>query len=307
MFPILKINDQLLESYLMNLSRVLLIILLCIFTLPSLAQTNNTSNYVIEVIVFEHLETIGNENLEPQLLRLNDLKTIALLKKPEIVIKKEKISQSFEYVDSSIFLDELNTTEMVESSDVISINSTKSKNKINTSKWYEKQDNLTKLDNIYRRLDRRKDYRILHKSSWLQPALNEINSPFIHEVFGKNGFLIKFYQSRYLHLDVIAYLDGNLTTETNKQIIKDIKLDALQESIPETFKNQEIELSSELLKSDEIFIPNHESNQEEVESLIKNDEVKYLIWEKRRIFKNESHYFDHPKIGLIISVYDSSL
>lgn len=307
MFPILKINDQLLESYLMNLSKMLLIFLLCVFTLPSLTQTNSVSNYVIEVIVFEHLETIGNENLEPQLLRLNNLKTIALLNKPEIIIEREKISQSFEYVDSSILLDELNIKEMIESNDVISINSTKSTKKINTSKWYEKKDSLTKLDNIYRRLDRRKDYRILHKSSWLQPALNKINSPFIHEVFGKNGFLIKLYQSRYLHLDVIAYLDGNLTIESNKEIIKDIKLNALQESIPETFINQEIKLSSELLKSDEIFLPNHELNQVEVESLVKNDEVKYLLWEKRRIFKNESHYFDHPKIGLIISVYDSSL
>jgi hypothetical protein len=35
--------------------------------------------------------------------------------------------------------------------------------------------------------------------------------------------------------------------------------------------------------------------------------VKYLLDEERRIFKNESHYFDHPKIGVIISVYDSSL
>ena len=35
--------------------------------------------------------------------------------------------------------------------------------------------------------------------------------------------------------------------------------------------------------------------------------VEYVLREDRRIFKNESHYFDHPKIGIIVSVYDSSL
>ena len=141
----------------------------------------------------------------------------------------------------------------------------------------------------------------------MQPALNQIDSPFVHEVFGNNGFLIKLYQSRYLHLDVIAYLDGNLSTYNNKKIIKDIKLDALRESIPETVINHEIEITSELIKSNEIFITNKDSHLAETESFLKNDEVKYLIKEERRIFKNESHYFDHPKIGLIISVYDSSL
>ena len=41
------------------------------------------------------------------------------------------------------------------------------------------------------------------------------------------------------------------------------------------------------------------------EPLIRLDEVKYLLKEERRIFKNEVHYFDHPKIGIIISVYSS--
>jgi hypothetical protein len=90
-------------------------------------------------------------------------------------------------------------------------------------------------------------------------------------------------------------------------MIKEIKLDALQESIPENVVNQEIEINPELLTSDKIFIATKDSNQEEIELLIKNGEVKYLLKEERKIFKNESHYFDHPKIGLIISVYDSSL
>ena len=291
----------------MLLLRILILSLFCIFSMPVFTQTNNVKEYIIEVIVFEQLEISGDEKLDPEPLNLNNLKTITLLKKPEILIDTKKIIQSFNYEDSSNVLNQLNIKQMIEDEDDPSINIKKSNNKINTYKWYEKQDSLSQLDNIYRRLDRRKEYRVLHKLSWFQPAINYIDSPFVHEVYGKNGFLIKLYQSRYLHLDVIGYLDGKFSTDKNKEIIKEIKLDALQESIPETVLNQEIEISSELLKSKEIFITAKESKQEKSELFIKNAEVKYLLKEERRIFKNESHYFDHPRFGLIISVYDSSL
>ena len=291
----------------MLLLRILILSLFCIFSMPVFTQTNNVKEYIIEVIVFEQLEISGDEKLDPEPLNLNNLKTITLLKKPEILIDTKKIIQSFNYEDSSNVLNQLNIKQMIEDEDDPSINIKKSNNKINTYKWYEKQDSLSQLDNIYRRLDRRKEYRVLHKLSWFQPAINYIDSPFVHEVYGKNGCLIKLYQSRYLHLDVIGYLDGKFSTDKNKEIIKEIKLDALQESIPETVLNQEIEISSELLKSKEIFITAKESKQEKSELFIKNAEVKYLLKEERRIFKNESHYFDHPRFGLIISVYDSSL
>ena len=291
----------------MLLLRILILSLFCIFSMPVFTQTNNVKEYIIEVIVFEQLEISGDEKLDPEPLNLNNLKTISLLKKPEILIDTKKIIQSFNYEDSSNVLNQLNIKQMIEDEDDPSINIKKSNNKINTYKWYEKQDSLSQLDNIYRRLNRRKEYRVLHKLSWFQPAINYIDSPFVHEVYGKNGFLIKLYQSRYLHLDVIGYLDGKFSTDKNKEIIKEIKLDALQESIPETVLNQEIEISSELLKSKEIFITAKESKQEKSELFIKNAEVKYLLKEERRIFKNESHYFDHPRFGLIISVYDSSL
>jgi hypothetical protein len=42
-------------------------------------------------------------------------------------------------------------------------------------------------------------------------------------------------------------------------------------------------------------------------SVVTEGMVEYILREDRRIFKNESHYFDHPKIGIIVSVYDSSL
>lgn len=272
------------------------------------AQSENEEEYMIEVIIFEQLEIIGDERLKPKNLNLNDINTIALLDKPQIKLNEKIISQSFNYEDDDLLLDNLTIDQIIDEQNEQSDPPVLLKT-IDKSKWYQRQQTLNKLDNIYRRLDRRKEYRILHKQSWLQPALEENDSPFVHELFGNNGFLIKLYKSRYLHLDVIAYLEGNLRTNKNTDLIDEIKFDALQRSIPDDVINREIEISSEIINSDEIFKTDPEiiETKTDLPLSIKVGEVKYLLNEERRIFKNESHYFDHPKIGVIISVYDSSL
>jgi hypothetical protein len=282
---------------------------LFIFSLSTYAYSENNNEYMIEVIVFEQLEVIGNEKLEPKNLNLHNLDTIALLDKPAIIVNEEIISQSFNYEDIGFFEDQLNIEQIIDKQKKDASDPPPSLKKIDETKWFEKQQDLNQLNNIYRRLDRRKEYRILHKVSWLQPALSEDNSPFVHEIFGNNGFLIKLYQSRYLHLDVIAYLDGNLRPENNQELIKEIRFDALKSSIPDSVINHEIEIGSEIINSDKIFKTEPKIAQTRTNSskVIEASEVKYLLNEERRIFKNESHYFDHPKIGVIISVYDSSL
>lgn len=285
-----------------------LLITLFIFSFSSIAQSESQEEYRIEVIVFEQLEIIGNEKLEPVDLNLIDLNTIALLVKPDIVLNEKIILQSFDFDDTDLMIDQLiidkNKNKEIQTSD-----RPVSEKKINESKWYERQQNLNQLNNIYRRLDRRKEYKILHKLSWLQPALEKNDSPFVHEIFDDNGFLIRLYKSRYLHLDVIAYLEGNLRTDSNPDLIKEIKFEALKSSIPDNVKNYEIEIGAEIINSNEIYKSDQKITQDKPDppNAMEVGKVKYLLDEERRIFKNESHYFDHPKIGVIISVYDSSL
>ena len=285
-----------------------LLITLFIFSFSSIAQSEIQEEYRIEVIVFEQLEIIGNEKLEPVDLNLIELNTIALLVKPNIVLNEKIILQSFDFDDTDLMIDQLiidkNKKKEIQTSDRSALGK-----KINESIWYERQQNLNQLNNIYRRLDRRKEYKILHKLSWLQPALEKNDSPFVHEIFDDNGFLIRLYKSRYLHLDVIAYLEGNLRTDSNPDLIKEIKFEALKSSIPDNVKNYEIEIDAEIINSNEIFKSDQEITQAKPDppNAMEVGKVKYLLDEERRIFKNESHYFDHPKIGVIISVYDSSL
>ena len=79
----------------------------------------------------------------------------------------------------------------------------------------------------------------------------------------------------------------------------------MKDSIPDEIKDYDIKIDPKLLKKGEIVKPKINLEEAFTEPLIKSDEVKYLLREERRIFKNEVHYFDHPKIGIIISVYSS--
>lgn len=276
--------------------------------MSSLTQGEINKEYIIEVIMFEQLEIIGDEILKPQILDISNINSVTLLDKPQIRINEEKISQSFNHAGTNLILDQAFKEKIIDTQNE-TLDEKKPLKKINEKIWFEKQVNLNQLDNIYRRLDRRQEYKILHKQSWRQPALEKESAPFVHEIFENNGFLIKLYKSRYLHLEVMAYIDGDLKSALSEDLIKEIKFEALQSSVPKDITNHSIEIDKELINLPQIFIPNFEmlNNSTTSSQIIEVGEVKYLLSEQRRIFKNESHYFDHPKIGVIISVYDSSL
>ena len=290
----------------MSFNKFFTIYSISLLSINLFAQEPLSDSYKIEILIFEQLEIIGDENLESQNLNINDMNTIKLLDKSEIVLNEKSIMKSFDFVKNKFSLDEVSIDrENTDKKDTTKIE--QSYTRIDESIWFEKKMNLEQLDNIFRRLDRRKDYKILHKQAWIQPALSKENSPYIHEVFNNNGILIKLYKSRYLHLDVLAYLDGNLETDNNPKIINKIKLDALKKLIPDEVQSYNIKIDPKIFKLDDFIHQYSNAEKTLFDSPIRFNKVKYLLKEERRIFKNEVHYFDHPKIGVIISVYDSSL
>ena len=290
----------------MNFYKFFILSLVFFASFFSSANKENNETYSVEIVVFEQLEIIGNEKFESQKLNIEGINTITLQDKLEISLNNKSIIKSFDFEENEFSVDivpvnEANTNNK-EASEIINI---KTNSQLDESKWFEKKSKLVQLNNIYNRLDRRKEYKILHKESWIQPALSKENAPYIHENFDNNGLLIRLYKSRYLHLDVIAYLEGNLSSNTDRKIINKIKFDALKDSIPDEIKNYNIKIDKKIFENGEIIEPEINSEKAITEPLKRLDEVKYLLKEERRIFENEVHYFDHPKIGIIISVYSS--
>lgn len=285
-------------------------LLLFFFVSSNAISASDLKEYYIEVIVFEQLEITQEEDLSPVLLDLKSKNLISLLERQTNKINTEAVEKSFE---TNIGGDLLNNLEIMdlEPPSIIEPADAKEEKKyiLQTDKWFERSDQLKELNNIYRRLNRRNEYKVLHKISWIQPALPNEETPYVHEIFDTHGLLIRLYQSRYLHLDLIGYMNGNLESNENEEQIELIKFTALQESIPEDVEQIDIPVSSDLLYLESIPEKIEITGEITKEQAPKITEgmVEYILREDRRVFQNESHFFDHPKMGIIVSVYDSSL
>jgi hypothetical protein len=285
-------------------------LLLFFFVSSNAISAKDLKEYYIEVIVFEQLEITQEEDLSPVLLDLKSKNLISLLERQANKINTEAVEKSFETKVGGDLLNNLEIMDL-EPPSIIKPADAKEKKKyiLQTDKWFERSDQLKELNNIYRRLNRRNEYKVLHKISWIQPALPDEETPYVHEIFDTHGLLIRLYQSRYLHLDLIGYMNGNLESNENEEQIELIKFTALQESIPEDVEQINIPVSSDLLYLESIPEKIEITGEITKEQAPKITEgmVEYILREDRRVFQNESHFFDHPKMGIIVSVYDSSL
>jgi hypothetical protein len=106
----------------------------------------------------------------------------------------------------------------------------------------------------------------------------------------------------------LTYINGDIFVNSQKDKINDIKIKALKNTIPEEIEIQKITIDTkDLYKDQQLKIQNKPINKLLKDEINKKSDVDFLLNENRRIFKNEVHYFDHPRIGVIISVYDSPL
>ena len=286
MYLIKQIKERLYQHCYISYLKTTFIILLSL-GVSSTAHGQELKEYSVEVIIFEQLEVSTNEALLKQTIDLSPMNLISLLEKPII----EEEDQAEEILGSTENLLEL----ILEDTQGIARVEEAEERLLEIDQWFERSTDLKELDNIHRRLNRRQEYKILHKFSWLQPALPEADAPFIHETFGQHGLAIRVYQSRYLHLDLLGYLNGTLVSSDNRALINAIK----QSASPQSEELETNEPSLTKLATQE--------TQETQETQVLEGEVSYVLREDRRIFKNESHFFDHPKMGIIVSVYDSPL
>ena len=283
MYLIKQIKERLYQHCYISYLKTTFIILLSL-GVSSTAHGQELKEYSVEVIIFEQLEVSTNEALLKQTIDLSPMNLISLLEKPII----EEEDQAEEILGSTENLLEL----ILEDTQGIARVEEAEERLLEIDQWFERSTDLKELDNIHRRLNRRQEYKILHKFSWLQPALPEADAPFIHETFGQHGLAIRVYQSRYLHLDLLGYLNGTLVSSDNRALINAIKQSASPQS-------EELETNEPSLTK--------LATQETQKTQVLEGEVSYVLREDRRIFKNESHFFDHPKMGIIVSVYDSPL
>ena len=132
------------------------------------------------------------------------------------------------------------------------------------------------LNGTMRRISQIKNLELSNHKSWFQPLDNEENTPFILVSDNENQCIVKVFQSRYPRIHAKCALGSDV------------------------LKNSYLMSKSEfnvkpLIGGFDVKKTNEEENNIETEI--------FVLDEQRRISLDEFHYFDHPKIGLLVGVY----
>ena len=133
------------------------------------------------------------------------------------------------------------------------------------------------LNGTMRRISKIENLELTDHKSWFQPLNVEDESPFILVSSEENQCIVKVFQSRYPRIHAKC-VEG-----------------------PDALKNAYIMSKSEFNVKPligEFSLKNISTAEEE-----KVENILYLLDEQRRISLNEFHYFDHPKVGLLVGVY----
>ena len=132
------------------------------------------------------------------------------------------------------------------------------------------------LNGTMRRISQIKDLELSNHKSWFQPLYDEDNTPFVLVSDNENQCIVKVFQSRYPRIHAKCAL--------GKDVLKNSYLMSKSEfnvkPLIGAFEKKRTTDDEDILET-EVFI----------------------LDEQRRISLDEFHYFDHPKIGLLVGVY----
>ena len=260
------------------------------------ALSDDLKEYQIEIIIFKNLENNVSEIFNSE-LKVPDGEMLSFYT-PNIKVNK-KLFQ--EYKKESVFLEFLKGIRPLKSK-------TKDKDEslntraTNPEKWFRKSSELITLNNIRNKLSTKKEYRVLDSYSWIQNISNKKDAMYLSEANIDNnfGYYLKFYKTRFMHMDVKAYL-GRAKKDSNYLITRSY-INKFDERMLENLEEIEsIDLDLKLNNKNEFFEIDLNKNTGSLER-IEPQILNIYIDEEKRIFNDEIHYFDHPYFGIIISV-----
>ncbi len=173
----------------------------------------------------------------------------------------------------------------------------------NPGYWFRKNDNLEKLKKLNSKLLSNNNYKVLNSYSWIQNIENKEISKYLFEQNAENkyGYYLKFYKSRFLHVDLKAYI--GIAKPVDNKIITDSHIKSYENEIlsRKTEQNTDEKLILDLnLKNgftQVTTLPIEEPNKNQL-----YNDINIFIDEQKRIFDGEVHFFDHPYFGIVISI-----
>ena len=179
----------------------------------------------------------------------------------------------------------------------------------------------TEFEEVKKKLEKNKDYKVLHSISWYQPLVEKDKSTFLYIENSKDDMKaygeVLIYKDRYLHFDAKLRLSEKTDSPSSKSVaIKTINFNDLltekskeEEEVPNNnywmetiFKNVRVNIgdfSKWILKSELYNSPLDLSSQEPL--AFKYNDL-YEINQEIKIEENKYHFIDHPYFGIIVRI-----
>jgi hypothetical protein len=253
--------------------------------------------YEIEIIIFKNLNISSDEIFNNELTTPKE--SILSFQKPDLKINKKTFDIKFEDGFFSSLL--RNTKPFNEDINLSKIEDNKVKAP-NPKSWYRKNNNLKTLAKLNNKLLKNGNYEVLDSFSWIQNIEDKNNAIYLHheELNKKYGFFLKFYKSRFIHTELKAYLGLLGLTEINEAKLYVDKYDKKLLSLKS--KDNKISNIKINLNNTNEFVDILKDTKGSTNDYSSVNEIKIFIDEKKRIFNNEIHYFDHPYFGVVIAI-----
>lgn len=253
--------------------------------------------YEIEIIIFKNLNISSDEIFNNELTTPKE--SILSFQKPDLKINKKTFDIKFEDGFFSSLL--RNTKPFNEDINLSKIEDNKVKAP-NPKSWYRKNNNLKTLTKLNNKLLKNGNYEVLDSFSWIQNIEDKNNAIYLHheELNKKYGFFLKFYKSRFIHTELKAYLGLLGLTEINEAKLYVDKYDKKLLSLKS--KDNKISNIKINLNNTNEFVDILKDTKGSTNDYSSVNEIKIFIDEKKRIFNNEIHYFDHPYFGVVIAI-----
>ena len=272
-------------------------LLIMVLAIHSTGSSISTESYDIEFIIFEHKETQVNENFDSKLV----ISETEVLKFRKVDLYLNENSFNIEQKDT--FFSKIFSNLKIERTN---INNTPSEKKgiSNPKEWFRKDSKLIKLKNYENKLKNSNKYKLLESISWKQNIPYEKDSKFLEyeNVIENYGVLLKLYRGRFLHVDLKAYLGNNLNrnfeiSDLTEAYIENSNL----ELVDSNDQNIELDINLNLNKKND-YIKLKKGDDLYRDIVQKKEDIKIFIDEKRRVFNEDVHYFDHPRFGIILYI-----
>ena len=271
-----------------------LILLFALFAQDINANENKIDEYKVEIVMFKFNNIETNEQFIDEITLPK--KDVINLIEPRLSLNKDALNNFSE--NKSFFsnlLKNINPRKVQEN-----ITTNQSKSSVNRKVWYRKSLNIDNLSSLKNKIISNNQIEYLDSKSWIQSIDNENESKYVFlENHDKEfGFFLKLYKKRFLHLDLKAYLGVNneQTIESTESYVKKY----------ESQTNNNSNINSEL--DVKIYLPEESKS---IELLNKPNErpinkpstrLNKFIDINKRIFNEEIHLFDHPNLGVIVSI-----